>query len=278
MIPTLPTIFTPSAIDGITWKLDREACPSMYYQSLRDLASIRGDKSNILADMGVLEHLPESLAAASNQQQDAESSHFGRISLALLLLGHGFTDECHNLVTPLSWHQDTDFAHGPSVYASASPCVRAYASYTHSLVHRKESFHVGEFGMVGMDNAHFWSGMVGDSGPEGVERLPHAEWTQAITDLAAGNLNMDKTIATNPRVQAWCREHGLVANAVDAENSIQNYFDSRAMHQLCNSVLQTEPSRLDPQLKMFAEEAVRLEVQILLKSALNLAGVKAEVT
>ena len=170
--PLLPSVFTPAAIDSIAWELNPASCPPpMYYQSLEDLASIRSsnsgsnknDNNNILADLGVLDHISE-LSSVSGRQQQSEEEHqkfyFGRIALALLLLGHGYTDECHNLVTPLSWHQDISFAHGPSLFNSVTPSVRAFASYTHSLVHRKEAFNVGEFGFVGFDNAEFWSKMV----------------------------------------------------------------------------------------------------------------------
>ena len=69
-----------------------------------------------------------------DDDDDDERKYFGWISLALICLGHGWTDECHNLVTPLSYPDDISFAHGPSRYATAGPIVRTYATYVHSLV------------------------------------------------------------------------------------------------------------------------------------------------
>lgn len=287
MIPPLPSIFTPSAIDSITWKLNPESCPPLQYQSLKDLVSIRsspGSRDNILADMGVLEHISD-LASVPSQKvsskQDSEAFFFGRIALALLLLGHGYTDECHNIVTPLSWPEDIAFAHGPSLFASASPSVRAHASYTHSLVHQKEALNVGELGLMGLENAEFWINMVKRSGPEGVDSLPHDEWKQGIKDLAADAWNSGKIFSTNPQVQAWIRKRGLVSDEdkdLDGYDKDRKYFDSRAMLQLCSSMLQTDPSKLDPDFQNFAEEAVGLEVRILLKNALKLAGMLDENT
>jgi hypothetical protein len=76
-------------------------------------------------------------AAGGNDDQDDDDQryYFGLISMALILLGHGYTDECHNLITPLSWPDDIHFAYGPSVYTQVSPAVRSYATYVHCLVY-----------------------------------------------------------------------------------------------------------------------------------------------
>jgi hypothetical protein len=100
------------------------------------------------------------------------------LHMSILLLGHGYTDECHNLVTPLSWRDDIHFASGPSIYDQVSPAVKSFATYTHSLVHRKEAFYVGEFGMVGFQNANFWSNTVWQCEQQQHPNnyLPHVEW------------------------------------------------------------------------------------------------------
>ena len=61
-------------------------------------------------------------------------SDYARVAVALLLLGGGATDECHDLITPLSWNDDTHFGYGPP----KSSVAAAEASYAHSLVHRRE--------------------------------------------------------------------------------------------------------------------------------------------
>ncbi|KAL3923632.1 MAG: hypothetical protein SGILL_001543, partial [Bacillariaceae sp.] len=253
-----------------------------------------GDK-DILVDMGVLDQLSELSTLTHDstsrhghgkqEYQQQERLYFGHIALALLLLGHGFTDECHNLVLPLSWPQDLDMAHGSSVFQAASPSVRAYASYTHALVHRQEGLNVGEFGMVGVtENAIFWSNMVDRCGG-GVDSLPHAEWRRNIADLAGtgiasitGTGSDDRNYATNPKIQDWCKEHGFVVGQTSGKtkdnDSTHTFFDSRVMHNLCADILQTDPKQVDSGFRAFAEEAVCLEVKILLKKTIRLAGIE----
>jgi hypothetical protein len=171
----LPTIFS-SAIPNISWPLGPDSSPPLYFESLEELKGRRQSRGSPLepwlvdlpGTVDLLFPLPSSLGEDGDS---LDRRHFGLISMGLVLIGHGNTDECHDLVTPLSWPEDIHFAHGPSVYSTVSSSAKAFATYTHSLVHRREAFHVGEFGMVGFGNADFWSNAV--QGSPGVGTLPH---------------------------------------------------------------------------------------------------------
>merc|ERR1712244_28328 len=65
-------------------------------------------------------------------------------------------DECHNLVTPLSWPSSTSFGGKPISGSSASQ----NACYAHALTHRREGEYVGEFG-TGWNNSNYWFGQTG---------------------------------------------------------------------------------------------------------------------
>ena len=82
----------------------------------------------------VHENVGDTAAQLFGSEVDDNVLYHGWIALALILLGHGWTDECHNLCTPLSWPDDIHFAHGPSLYATVHPEVQTLATYVHSLV------------------------------------------------------------------------------------------------------------------------------------------------
>ena len=116
------------------WPLGQESTPPppLYFESLETLKSRRSDetaKFDFMKDIaGTIETL------FPHGETDSDQRHFGLISVALILLGHGLTDECHNLITPLSWPDDIHFAYGPSVYSQVSPSAKSFASYVHCLV------------------------------------------------------------------------------------------------------------------------------------------------
>ena len=145
----LPPPFA-KAIDTMHWSLDTSP---LYYQSLEQMEQNRAKDSeqhplseffslspntntdkNSIAIQDTLDTLFGTISTTDDDNDNNERIYFGWISLALILLGHGWTDECHNLVTPLSWPDDIAFAHGPSRYAAVSPQVQTYATYVHSLV------------------------------------------------------------------------------------------------------------------------------------------------
>ena len=207
-----------------------------------------------------LSNLPQSLENVFQlASENEERHHFGLISMALLFLGHGLTDEAHDIVTPLSWPEDTHFGYGPSVYSQVSLPARSYATYVHCLVHRREAFNVGEFGMVGFSNANYWSNAVLKS--PGVDSLPHADLLNQVGQLA-------RQWESTPGVADWCQQHGLLK----AEG--KPFFESRAVHELCANVL----SGKSPELQDFAERVAETEVRILLGHALQHAGYECDMS
>ena len=139
-----------NAIASMHWPLDTMP-PPLYFQSLEQMQRIRQqdeDRKNhplweFFTEENTVKDTLDTLfgsttttttTPSSTTTDDYETMYFGWISMALILLGHGGTDECHNLVTPLSWPDDISFAHGPSLYAHVSPAVRTYATYVHALV------------------------------------------------------------------------------------------------------------------------------------------------
>ena len=173
-------------------------------------------------------------------------------------------------MTPLSWPDDISFAAGPSVYDQMPSNVRAFATYAHCLVHRREAFNNGEFGMMGFANANYWSSAVQRCD---TSELPHAQWRAQVIALAK-----KADFANAPSIQNWCQSHGFVSDASSSSpsNDSNTYFESRAVHELCATVLRAEqeqPSGSEQksdhaQLKEFAEQVVASEIRILLQTAL----------
>lgn len=132
----LPVPFQ-KAVETVHWSIQDQP-PPLFYQSLEELSGIRQQTKD--ADSAApLDFLNQDLAGTVTElfetSNDSESTtYFGWIATALVCLGHGWTDECHNLVTPLSWPDDIHFAHTPSQYSKASPTVRSYATYVHAMV------------------------------------------------------------------------------------------------------------------------------------------------
>ena len=235
----LPPVLA-SAIPSIRWPLGASSYPPLHYESLESLKTLRESPA-----LDLLHDLPSTVDSLFTPS-DADKRHFGIVATALILIGNGFTDECHNIITPLSWPDDIYFAHGPSVYAHVSAEARAYATYVHSLVHRKEAFNVGEFGMMGFANANYWSRAVSKS--PGVNLLPYKHLVSEIRALAA---------LSSVEAQAWVTLH--VPDDL--------FLESRAIHELCaNALRKTTP------LRDFAERVAETEVRVLLAHALQKAG------
>lgn len=244
----LPEILS-AALPGIRWPPGTEA-PPLHFRSLEEMKQIR---SGNLPDLELFQDIPATLESLFPlHETEKEIRHFGSVALAQILLGHGLTDECHDLVTPLSWPEDIHFAHGPSVYDQVSPSARAYLSYVHSLVHRKEAFYHGEFGMTGFQNANYWSSAASSS--PGADSLPHADLYREVISLA-------QEFADHGPVQTWCSQH------VEDSSSV---FDARMLHQLCAYVQKQSPR--DEKMQMFAERVVESEIRVLLANTLRKAG------
>ncbi|KAL7568495.1 hypothetical protein ACA910_012202 [Epithemia clementina (nom. ined.)] len=266
----LPNSFLP-AIAGVRWPLGLESSPPLYFESLEQMKSHR---NHDLVPFDFMRDIPgtvESLFPRGVGDEDSlERRHFGMISLALILLGHGFTDECHNLITPLSWPDDIHFAYGPSLYSHASPAAKSFSTYVHCLVHRKEAFNIGEFGMMGFQNGNYWSSAVARV-PDSEKHIPHAGLLFEVNRIAA----MSEFANCSP-VKDWCDRHKLSDPATV-------YFEPKAVHELCATVLrqqqQAQQSQVDkapnPQFEFFrnfAEQVAEAELRVLLAHTLPKAG------
>jgi hypothetical protein len=91
-----------------------------------------------------------------NEGVDQSKKHYSMLSLVLIILGNGLTDEAHDLVTPFSWNEDTYFG-GLSMVAQADASIIAVASYAHVLIHGREGFALCEYVMIGYQNAQYWA-------------------------------------------------------------------------------------------------------------------------
>ena len=235
-----------AAIPAIRWPLGPTSCPPLYYESLESLNAVR----NVPTYLHLLNDLPSHIESLF-PPTDTEKRQFGLVATALILIGNGFTDECHNLITPLSWPDDIHFAYGPSVYSQTSVDARALASYVHCLVHRKEALNLGELGMMGFANANYWSNAVAKS--PGAALLPHRALVTHIRALAAKQASLQMQTP-----QEW-------ANRYLQDDT---FFESRAVHELCFNVLRGTSN----ELRDFAEHVAETEVRILLGHALQKAG------
>lgn len=117
--------------------------------------------------------------------------------------------------------------------------------------------------MIGFQNANYWASAF-DKSPA-MDRFPHAALCRAITELASKN----DEYANHAAVQKWCAKHGF--HDSNSSSQGQNYFDPRAVHELC-AVLRQKGS--DPILQSFAEKVATTEVRIVLEHAMERAGLE----
>jgi hypothetical protein len=174
---------------------------------------------------------------------------FARVAVALLLLGGGGADECHALVTPLSWPDGTSFG-GPPVEGSAAA---AEATWAHALVHRQEAFHVGEFG-TGWHNSAFWYGMASIS-------TEHTERMRALAvERASGDAEREAWVRANlPTPSTWAPKalNGLLNDAL---------MDMRIAG--AHESIEEGKGKLTRSLHQFAQELALIELAALLDDCL----------
>jgi len=164
-----------------------------------------------------------------NVQEIASARYYTTLSLALVLLGNGLADEAHDLITPLSWNQDTYFG-GPTMVAQVDGSVIAVASYAHSLIHRREGFAQDEFAMMGYQNAQYWmnaldarrNSLPADGGVSAtVLPLPFEQVQDAIGMISKN---------FGSKAESWCQQrllkHGMIGCC----------WDPRFLHELSATV------------------------------------------
>lgn len=283
----LPNAIAQVIPDQMKWSLD-EPPPPMYYKPIQEMAQIRArDRSSPPVTYELFQDIPGTMDSLvkqnkSDSQNTQEQGHFGRIALSILLLGHDYVDECHDLVLALSWPSDLEMTYGQSEYRQATPRVRACASYVHCMIHRKEAFHIGEFGMVGFDNAKFWSDQVTQAGSDGEAQLPQAQLVQAVQQLAQEIMARDDDDDEVGRrtIQEW--SHRIVN-----QNKANPCMNHKAVHDMAMTVLSANVRKKNSGntnqknqngktatslLQDFAEQVIEAELRILLLYSLQHAG------
>lgn len=179
--------------------------PPMHYQSLEQLEKIQSNALLLPPPRNLLRHL------------ETHNDHFGSVAVGLLYLSHGMVDECHDLITPYSWNDDTHFG---GLAVPNSPAL-AVATYVHCLVHRWEGSNRGEFGMMGYQNANYWARATLSFS----KQLPMVQMRQAIQHLFTSKqlLSVEARQAAQPWFQKW----------MDATTGS---WDPRALNELCQTV------------------------------------------
>lgn len=142
------------------------------------------------------------------------------------------------MITPLSWPEGTHFG-GPPVYDS--PAARE-ATYAHSLVHRREAFHVGEFG-TGWQNSAFWSG------------------STSVPDELSSLLLQQARYATDAESVAWCNQ------------ALADGWRPSELNKLCAAALQGKVSET---LHEFAATLAEAELRGLIDLCLERCGFELE--
>lgn len=254
------------AISEMQMPLSLESYVPLYYKSLPEMALIRADApqadiSDLVRNVvGTIATLAGTRSATEGAGEPEQIEYWARCATALMLLGHGATDEAHDLVSPLSWPNELPFAYGPPVAVPEQ--VLTLASYVHALVHRREGPNPSEFGMTGFVNADYWAGSALRS-PEGAEALPLEEIRTAILHLATAR-------QASPQVQEWVQTH------LAAEELAFPVWDPRVLNELCANLqaaqTNTAASTDTTAIQEFAEQAVLAEIKILLKHALQTIG------
>jgi len=151
MLLPLPSILAGALSASKPWPVTTTR-PPLQHQPLEQMAILR--QQEIHDDNDLI--LPLSPMDILNNDDDKAimDNPFFRVALGLLhSLRLGFADECHALITPCSWADDTAFGYGPP---TPSTNAEAAAIYAHCLLHRWEGSHVGEFHAPGCTNAMFW--------------------------------------------------------------------------------------------------------------------------
>ena len=263
-----------SSIPSMAWPLRSpiESMPPLYYLTMDEMSKIR-KKSSISTSVNS-EWMNDVHATITNKFSsggDISQTQYDYtiLSLSLLLLAHGHTDECHNLITPYSWPDHIHTSYGPVRYSDTDAGVVNVASYIHSLVHRKEGWNVGELGMVGWQNADYWGNVWARSikGDDAKSDELREVWRRTTREMQASILELTKH---SPSGASWCHEY--IPELFMEEDSFVDLWDPRGLHRLCAHVTKNNGAGSNDELVQFAEEAVKAEINALLQFCLDNAG------
>lgn len=222
--------------------------PAMFRSTLSNrlleiVSCLRSAKANEENNFSTLQ---DPAASSTNERE-----YWARIATALIVLGHGLTDEAHDLVAPLSWPEPLSYSYGPPVNVTSHVAL-AFASYTHCLVHRREGPHDSEFGMSGFGNANYWSGASLRSGGEHGLPLPK------IRNVILTYANKDS------KSQEWMSK-------LQQQNLFEEW-DPRVLTELIEQVYQNHQQGTPHELTHFAEHAALLELRTILNAVLEQLG------
>lgn len=259
-----------TAIASIQWKLSNPSSP-MYYEPIESLKTLRHTKDipPVLGPIiyrGIYETIDDlTLSAVDGDDNNFSYKKYNlMLALGLILLGNGYIDEAHDLITPLSWSEDTYFG-GPTMVPQAEVSVVAIASYAHSLLHRREGYAMGEFGMIGYHNAKYWSNAA-LSASQKLEK--DSSFVYPSRKLKEEILRLSHQYGSE--AELWCREHiGNIGEEVHENHS----WDPRVLHDLAAKV--SKGDCVSQELLRFAESTCEIELRLLLEYCLECAGYDA---
>jgi hypothetical protein len=214
------------------------------------------------------------LSDLAKSQHDTDNPFF-QTAVGLLYLSRlGFADECHSLVTPLSWHDATLVGYGPPTPGTPAEVV---ATFAHTLVHRWEGSHVGELNMEGYSNANFWGRATATRAQKNPDRAAECyrrirqemegllELSQGYLPVGAGmKLSSEAIAAGREWLQEWI-----------ASDLPQGGWEPRALNEL-GKKLEREHSEKDP-IAEFGSVANQLECDVLIQYCLESAGYEVPV-
>jgi len=252
------------AIESLKWTLPSPIV--LQYEPLDRLPLSGSSPSSMFENIHSTLQEFTSLQQTDGRFTTPRHQHYAILSLALLCLGNHYPSQAHNLVTPLSWSEDTYFGFDSSAhyFHKASTDVLAAASYTHSLVHRYECLEYGEYGLTGYSNANFWTKAalqynqryILASSNTDTNTLPLAFIQRQILNCSKENSEV---------AEKWCQVHA----------SKDSSWDPRALHQLCAEIVQQQEQDQQQQvhpLHTFAQDAATVELKTLLLHCLDQAG------
>ena len=266
-----------SSTASLRWPLRNPATsmPPMHYRRPEEMTDLRmksaTESTTQQAQNNWMNNVPETISTIFNKDDTGFSQlqyDYTIPPLAILLLGHNYTDEAHSLVTPYSWPEEIYTSYGPVRYTTSDSGVVSVATYIHSLVHRKEGWNVGELGMVGWSNADYWGN---------AWRRPFMQhddlqvyWKEPIAEIQTAIRNLTKD---HPAGREWCSQH--LPEILEMESNSELSWDPRGLHGLCAQVTKDDGENVNEDLLVFAEKAVEAELRVLLAQCVRLAGYDA---
>ena len=158
------------------------------------------------------------------------SLHHAQVTRGLLYLSMNGIDECHNLVTPLSWSSYTSFG---GKYIDNSP-ANQNACYSHALTHRREGQYIGEFG-TGWNNSCYWFGQTGK------HKILFPKIAKYATDIVYNNHDQNK-YKNNKQITKFLQSILVIKNKNNKQFDLQ--WDPQSFSNLCEKAVKQRDNTL----------------------------------